>query len=91
MSNPFVEFKRRLADMIEREVISREALDKIEAAIRAEYGGEMFYFAKTGDRVPDMGARNRAIIRDWKAGERLPLLARRYKLSKRRIIQIVQG
>lgn len=37
------------------------------------------------------GVRNRSIIRDWRAGERVPLLARRYGLSQRRIWQIVGG
>lgn len=35
--------------------------------------------------------RNRAIIRDFKNGERVPLLARRYQLSRVRIWQIVKG
>lgn len=37
------------------------------------------------------GQRNRAIIRDWKNGESVPLLARRYSLSRVRIWQIVKG
>lgn len=35
--------------------------------------------------------RNRAIIRDWKNGERPSLLARRYQISRVRIWQIVTG
>lgn len=37
------------------------------------------------------GERNRAIIRDFKKGERVPLLARRYNLSRVRVWQIVKG
>lgn len=42
-------------------------------------------------RAKTHAERNRAIIRDFKAGERVPFLARRYQLSRVRIWQIIQG
>ena len=36
-------------------------------------------------------ARNRSIIREWRNGESVPLIARRYSLSRVRIWQIIKG
>ncbi len=42
-------------------------------------------------RASSHAERNRAIIRDFKNGERVPFLARRYKLTRVRIWQILKG
>ncbi len=64
-----------------------EAMRRAEAQIRERWGGDRPYIS----RRPGAGrsARNEAIHRDHRAGERIPLLARRYELTERRIIQIL--
>ena len=63
----------------------------IPKQIGRDYNGERPYIGKGADAVREMSARNRAIIRDWKAGERVALLARRYGISARRVRQVIAG
>lgn len=77
--------------LVERGEVSHENINTIEVSIREQYGGDIYYLAKGCERDPDQGARNRSIIRDSKNGESIALLARRYRLSRRRIMQIIQG
>lgn len=60
---------------------------EILASLCNDYAGCEPYIGKASDH----GERNRAIIRDFKNGERVPLLARRYQLSRVRIWQIIRG
>lgn len=55
--------------------------------VREVFGGERVYIT----RKPGEGrsARNAQIRRDYKAGERIPLLERRYTLSAARLWQII--
>lgn len=55
--------------------------------VRSLFGGERAYVS----RRPGDGrfARNAQIRRDYKAGERIPLLQRRYNLSPARLWQII--
>jgi Mor family transcriptional regulator len=55
--------------------------------VRSVFGGERAYIS----RRPGEGrfARNAQIRRDYKAGERIPLLQRRYGLSPARLWQII--
>lgn len=55
--------------------------------VREVFGGERVYIT----RKPGEGrsARNAQIRRDYKAGERIPLLERRYALSAARLWQII--
>jgi Mor family transcriptional regulator len=65
---------------------------QIAREVRHEWAGErsrICYIARRGDE--DMSARNAAIRRDFHAGERVGFLARKYRLSERRIQQIVSG
>lgn len=64
-----------------------DKLAQAEAQIRELWGGDRPYIS----RRPGAGrsARNEAIHRDHRSGERIPLLARRYELTERRIIQIL--
>jgi Mor family transcriptional regulator len=64
-----------------------DKLRQAEAQIRERWGGDRPYIS----RRPGAGrsARNEAICRDHRNGERIPLLARRYQLTERRIIQIL--
>lgn len=62
-----------------------------EAWVRAEFGRERHYISRSGETDAGMSARNRAIIRDMRAGESPAFLARKYRVSVRRIYQIYNG
>ncbi len=65
-----------------------EAIRKnISGQVREVFGGERVYIS----RRPGEGrfARNAQIRSDYKAGERIPLLERRYGLSPARLWQII--
>lgn len=65
---------------------------ELERRLIANWGGDRPYIGKIGKEARAMASlRNRAIIRDFKAGERIPFLSRRYGLSKVRVWQIIQG
>ena len=59
--------------------------------VARDYNGERPYIGRSIEVEREMSARNRAIIREWKAGERVALLSRRYGISARRIRQIIAG
>ena len=64
---------------------------QIAQATRHEWAGEkirIFYIARHDDGVRSL--RNEAILRDHQKGERLGLLERRYKLSKRHILRVLK-
>lgn len=69
-----------------------EVRDMLDTGIRQDWGGERPYVAKRGEVAGAcLSRRNRAIIRDHKAGERQACLARKYGLSKSAISKIIQG
>ena len=59
--------------------------DPVSAHIRQVFGGQRMYV------VHDRKHRNDAIRRDHQAGERVPLLMRRYGLSRATILRILAG
>lgn len=61
------------------------------SGVTADYSGERIYIAGKDRMQRELSARNRAIIRDWRAGERPALLMRRYGISKSRLYQIING
>lgn len=68
---------------------SAELAARAEAEMRDRWGGDNVYISRrTGD---GRSARNAAILRDHRNGERVPLLSRRYKLTERRILQILKS
>lgn len=67
--------------------LAEPELRRAEAQIRDRWGGDRPYIAR---RIGQgRSARNDAIRRDHRAGERVPLLARRYQISERRVQQIL--
>ena len=67
-----------------------EAIHKnVSGQVREVFGGERIYIS----RRPGEGrfARNAKIWRDYKAGERIPFLERRYGLSKTRLWEIINS
>ena len=58
---------------------------------RHEWAGDkarIFYIARRDDET--RSARNESIMRDYRSGERLALLERRYGITQRRILQIIK-
>lgn len=69
--------------------LSEEMALEIERQIRRDWGGDRVYIARSPEG--DLSERNRAILRDWRAGERVSLIARRYRVSRRLVYKIVRG
>ena len=89
------DIKTRLIEQAAELGISKDTARLINAAIidsvANDYAGERQYIGKPEAAKAELSARNRAIIRDWRAGERVPLLSRRYGVTVRRIRQIIAG
>lgn len=67
------------------------ALAALEGTLRGYWGGDAHYALKNGEyKQREMSERDRAIRRDFTRGARPELLSRRYGLTPRRILQIVQ-
>lgn len=64
-------------------------VERVARDTREAWGGDRVFISKR----PGEGRseRNQSILRDYQRGERLALLARRYGLTERRILQIIKG
>lgn len=77
--------------------VSKTAAQKLEAEIgaleleiRQDYGGERHYVIRGGESSFDLRVeRDLRLLADYQRGERVPLLARRYGISERRVYQII--
>lgn len=69
--------------------LSPEIAAKIDKEVRQQWGGDRPYIGiRSG---AGYSSRNAAIKRDYQAGERIPLLERRYGLGKSRIWEIIKS
>lgn len=96
MTDPIRDAVERIRRIMEEHGMLSPKLESAIAAAedetRQDWAGERPYIAKRGERtVLLLSERNRAIIRDWKAGERQALLARKYGISRQRVKQIIEG
>lgn len=78
-----VEFMLRCLVAVEPRM-SEEVTQALERHVRHHFGETV----ESRRRV--IAQRNAAIVRDYLSGERIGLLSRRYRLSERRILQIVK-
>lgn len=62
---------------------------QVDKAAREQWGGDRVYIGLR--RGAGVSTRNAAIKRDYLAGEHIPLLERRYKLSRARIWQVIKS
>lgn len=73
--------------------VSMEVAGKIanewQGGVIAEWGGERPYIGRQSGAEATMSKRDRAIYRDWLAGERVPALARKYRISRSRAYSII--
>jgi Mor family transcriptional regulator len=81
----------RIASALPAETFTDDIALQIETQIRHDWGGDRPYIAKAGESSADvMSRRNAAILRDWQNGERIPAIARKHRLSRVRVWQIVK-
>lgn len=66
-------------------------IEKVVLEVRHDWAGERIYFGANYEYKANLSERNRSIIRDFKAGESIVFLSRRYGLSRQRIWKIVNG
>lgn len=81
---------RRVSERVP--LVDVDAVREIDTAIRQDWGGERPYIAKQGESArADMDQRNARIREQHRRGERVPLLARRWGITERRVRRIVNG
>lgn len=91
MSCDFVrDILQRILEAAQRDGGFTDALAReVEAQIRQDWGGERVYVGKTAeDARIEIGRRNAAILRDLNNGERVGLIARRYRISRRMVYKL---
>lgn len=80
----------RVAAALREGSFTDQIADQLEQQIRHDWGGDRPYIAKVGESAQaEISRRNDAIRRDWQAGERAGALARKYRISRVRVWQIV--
>ena len=60
-----------------------------QASVTRDWGGERTYIGKQAAAAMEMSRRDAAICRDWKAGERVEALSRKYKISRQHTYRII--
>lgn len=74
--------------------VSEDAAGLVAAALVGElyrdWRGERPYIGPPAEARQALSARNQALLRDWQAGERIPLLARRYGISVKRVYAVLK-
>jgi len=80
---------RSLLESGTRPDAAQAAADAAVLAMQSEFAGDRIYVAKSKEL--EMMARNRAIIQEWRSGERVAFIARRYGITERRVRMIIAG
>ena len=62
-----------------------------QSGVERDWGGERPYIGKGGEALREMSRRDRAIRREYAAGERVDYLSNKWKISKRRVWKIIQS
>ena len=89
------DLQQRLVDNLTGSLgVSREAAGLVAASLVGEiyrdWRGERPYIGPPGELRDRISERNRDLLRDWRAGERIPLLARRYGISVQRVYAVLK-
>jgi Mor family transcriptional regulator len=66
-------------------------IENVILEIRKDWRGERPYISVKNDAEIKARERNRSIIREYKNGESVALLVRRYGISRTRIYAIIKG
>lgn len=75
---------------ISAEVAGMVAAEWKSGVVR-DWGGERPYIGKQAGAALEMSRRDAALLRDWRAGERVEALARRYKISRQHVHRILRA
>lgn len=70
-----------VAEMLAAEVV---------ADLYRDWKGERPYIGPPKEAAEQRETRNRALLRDWRNGERIPFLARRYQISVKRVYALLK-
>lgn len=71
--------------------IVEDHIAEVERSVRRDWAGDRPYIARHAeDVIRQLSERNRAILRDWHAGERVDTIARKYGISKKRVYAILK-
>lgn len=63
---------------------------EVTAGVAQDWAGERPYISRQATIRDQIDARNRALLRDWQRGERIPLLMRRYQISRPHLYRILK-
>ena len=97
--NPLSEFvedlRTRLIDGLTHQLgISSETAGMVVSSMIVDlckdYRGDRPYIGPPKEAQQQRERRNHALLRDWQNGERIPLLARRYQLSTKRVYALLK-
>ena len=73
--------------------VSTEVAGKIanewQAGVIADWGGERAYVGKSNEKQRAASRRRAAVLRDWQAGERAPVIARKHGIGVRTVWRII--
>lgn len=87
MTDILEDLKQRLAQIGFVDV----QIDKVVMDVRHDWAGERPYISAKLEYQRKMSERNRQIIRDYKNGESIAFIARRYGISRQRVHKIIMG
>lgn len=66
--------------------LSRAIVDAAEQHVRQVFGGDEVWVSKRRN----LACRNAEIMREYLAGERISYLSRKYRITERRVMQIIK-
>lgn len=61
-----------------------------QSGVERDWGGERPYIGKGGEALRETSRRDRAILREYAAGERVAYLSRKFGISRRMVWLIIQ-
>lgn len=86
------DYTSRIAEALAAGNFTEERAAQIAEEVRRDWGGERAYIAKAGESaMRELTLRDIAIRRDYRNGERICFLARRYGISRQHIYRIIKG
>ena len=93
MTDFIIDIKTRLLEQAADLGISKETAAMLAACVDGaakDYAGDRVYIGKTTTETrQQMTRRDRSVLRDHQAGERVALIARRYGITERRVRMII--
>lgn len=89
-TNPVHAFRQKLLDATANgKTISAESIEKVSKEIAKDWGGERYYYPKRDEQDPEKSQRDQRLFRDWRHGESIEYLMRKYTLAKPTVYAII--